>query len=84
MMRSKLEHACLFTLVLKVLKLYVAGNTVARRAFYILVVRIRNVDKNVSCVLMECQPHKEATVHSVSLVCGRTGTEEQDCEVPES
>ncbi|CAH2266902.1 jg19906 [Pararge aegeria aegeria] len=32
---------------------------------------------------MEYQPHKDATAHGVSLFCGRTGKEEQDCEVPE-
>ncbi|CAH2244214.1 jg20159 [Pararge aegeria aegeria] len=32
---------------------------------------------------MEYQPHKDATAHDVSLFCGRTGKEEQDCEVPE-
>ncbi|CAH2236136.1 jg17651 [Pararge aegeria aegeria] len=32
---------------------------------------------------MEYQPHKDATVHGVSLFCGRTGKEEQDSEVPE-
>ncbi|CAH2249828.1 jg6094 [Pararge aegeria aegeria] len=32
---------------------------------------------------MEYQPHKDATAHGVSLFCGRTGKEEQDCKVPE-
>ncbi|CAH2228999.1 jg174, partial [Pararge aegeria aegeria] len=32
---------------------------------------------------MEYQPHKDATAHGVSLFCGRTGKQEQDCEVPE-
>ncbi|CAH2234021.1 jg5012 [Pararge aegeria aegeria] len=30
---------------------------------------------------MEYKPHKDATAHGVSLFCGRTGKEEQDCEV---
>ncbi|CAH2242071.1 jg6603 [Pararge aegeria aegeria] len=56
---------------------------VARRAFHMLAVRIRNVDIHVSCVFMEYQPHKDATAHGVSLFSGRTGKEEQDYEVPE-
>ncbi|CAH2238054.1 jg21666 [Pararge aegeria aegeria] len=32
---------------------------------------------------MEYQPHKDDTAHGVSLFSGRTGKEEQDCEVPE-
>ncbi|CAH2210892.1 jg6515 [Pararge aegeria aegeria] len=34
-------------------------------------------------MLMEYQPHKDATADGVSLSCGRTGKQEQDCEVPE-
>ncbi|CAH2238686.1 jg4360 [Pararge aegeria aegeria] len=44
-------------------------NTVAGKAFHILAVRIRNVDNNVSCVLMEYQPHKDAIAHGAASRC---------------
>ncbi|CAH2256684.1 jg19639 [Pararge aegeria aegeria] len=38
--------------------------------------------KSASCELPACQPHKDATVHGVSLFCGRIVPEAEYNEVP--
>ncbi|CAH2240477.1 jg24210 [Pararge aegeria aegeria] len=64
-------------------KLIPIGNTVTGRAFHILAARIRNVDKKRFVRVDGISTTKDATALGFSLFCGKTGKDEQDCEVPE-